>query len=109
LSIVLQSGLKGECKLERVEYMHTAKAVGSGSIEVLATPTLAAMFEKAACEAIEHLLEEGITTVGTYLEIKHTAATPQDMAVHGTAELMEVDGRLLVFHLSASDEAFTIE
>lgn len=83
----------------------TALAVGSGSLRVYATPCLAALMEGAACEALEGLLPEGKTSVGTYLCINHTAATPVGMEVTATAEVTEVDGNTITFSLAATDEA----
>ena len=83
----------------------TAKAMGSGDLPVLATPAMIALMEKTACESVAPYLEEGSGTVGTELNVKHVAATPIGMQVTCETELVEVDGRRLVFHVKASDEA----
>jgi predicted thioesterase len=83
---------------------NTALSVGSGSLKVYATPAMLALIEKAACVALESILNEGETSVGTLLNVKHLAATPVGMQVFATAELIERDGRKLVFNVSASDE-----
>ena len=80
-----------------------ASAVGSGSLDVFATPMMAALMEQAACAAVAPFLEEGETTVGTELSIRHTAATPQGMTVTAKAELGAANGRELVLNVSASD------
>lgn len=80
-----------------------ASAVGSGSLDVFATPMMAALMEQAACAAVAPFLEEGETTVGTELSIRHTAATPQGMTVTAKAELVSANGRELVLNVSASD------
>ena len=90
---------------EAVTDTNTALAVGSGSLPVYATPAMLALMEKAACEAINPSLNEGETTVGTLLNVKHLAATPVGMQVSATATLTERDGRRLVFAVSASDES----
>lgn len=82
----------------------TARSVGSGSLEVLATPALAALMEKAACAAIEGLLEEGQTSVGVLLDLRHTAATPVGMQVTCQAVLVRQEDRKLIFEITASDE-----
>ncbi|MBR3629680.1 MAG: thioesterase family protein [Oscillospiraceae bacterium] len=82
-----------------------ASAVGSGSLDVFATPMMAALMEQAACEAAAPFLEEGETTVGTELSIRHTAATPQGMTVTARAELLSANGRELTLRVSASDTA----
>lgn len=93
---------------ENVNEQNTAVSVGSGSLRVYATPALLALMEKAACKALESILNEGETSVGTLLNVKHTAATPVGMQVSATAELIERDGRKLLFKVSASDEAGVI-
>lgn len=87
---------------------NTALSVGSGSLKVYATPAMLALIEKAACEALKGSLDESETTVGTLLNVKHIAATPIGMKVSATAELIERDGRKLVFNVTASDECGVI-
>jgi len=81
-----------------------ASAVGSGSLEVLATPWLVTLLERAACAALEgRLAEAGQTTVGVRLDVRHLAPTPLGDRVTARAELAEVDGRRLVFRVEAFD------
>jgi predicted thioesterase len=88
---------------QQVSESMLANQVGSGSAPVFATPELALLIEKAAVAAIENNLEQGMTSVGTNLDISHLAATPVGMEVSATAELTEVDGRKLTFSVSAKD------
>lgn len=81
----------------------TAKTVGSGSLNVFATPMMAALMEKAACNAVAPFLEEGETTVGTELNIRHTAATPQGLLVIAEAELVSQNGREITLNVTARD------
>lgn len=83
---------------------NTAATVGSGSLGVFATPSLAALIEKAACNCLLGRLEEGTTSVGTVLDIKHMAATPVGMKAEATVTLVEIDGRRLVFDVTVWDE-----
>lgn len=83
---------------------HTAPHVGSGLVRVLATPVMINMFEAAALAAVEAHLPVGYQSVGTHLDVRHFAATPVSMRVWAEAELIEVDGRVLRFRLSARDE-----
>ena len=101
---MLEAGIKGTGSVEVVRE-NTAAAVGSGMLEVSATPMMIALMEKTACESVAPYLEEGSGTVGTELNVKHVAATPIGMQVTCETELVEVDGRRLVFHVKASDEA----
>ncbi|WP_407314783.1 thioesterase family protein [Desulfosporosinus sp. SB140] len=86
-----------------VTLSNTAKVMGSGNLEVFATPAMVALMEQAAVNALE--LPEQQSTVGTSLTIKHTAATPIGIKVTATAELIEIDRRHLVFSVEACDEA----
>lgn len=101
---MLEKGIKGTQKVE-VVYENTATAVGSGVLEVFATPCMLALMEKTACDSVIPYLEEGNGTVGTEVNIKHVAATPIGMTVRCESELTEVDGRRLVFHVAAYDDA----
>ena len=68
-------GLVGTARLI-VAAEHTAARVGSGAIAVLATPVMINLVEAAALAAAEHLLPAGHQTLGTHLDVSHTAATP---------------------------------
>lgn len=82
----------------------TAKALGSGAVDVFSTPKLVALMEKAALLSVRDYLDEGMDTVGTHLDISHNAATPVGMTVRAESELIEVDRRRLVFSVKAWDE-----
>ena len=86
-----------------VDATNVAAAVGSGDLQVFATPAMVALMENAASKAVAASLPEGSTTVGTVVNIMHARATRLGDEVAATAELKEVDGRRLVFHVSASD------
>jgi predicted thioesterase len=102
-----ETGIKASAELT-VSDAELAVNVGSGSLEVFATPVMTMLMEKAACSCIQQYLEGDETTVGTELNIRHTSATPKGMKVSAEAELTEVNGRELVFKVSASDEAGSI-
>lgn len=85
-----------------------AVTVGSGSLEVFSTPMMTALMEKAACNAIAEFLEGDETTVGTKLDISHDSATPAGMTVKATAEVIEVNGREIVYTVKAEDECGSI-
>lgn len=103
----LTRGAKGFAEL-LVRPEHTASHVGSGQIAVLATPVMVNLMEAAALDAVERRLPEGRQTLGIRLEVSHVAATPVGMRVRAYAELVTVDGRRLVFRVSAEDEVETI-
>lgn len=89
---------------EPVSDKNTALSVGSGSLRVYATPAMVALMERAACEAVAPLLNEGETTVGTSVQINHVSATPVGMQVSATAEVLSFEGRKLILKVTASDE-----
>ena len=97
-------GLKGTVK-ETVNDNNTAAKVGSGSLQVFATPMMIALMEKASCVAINDYLDEGNTTVGTMVNVEHVAATPLGMEVTVTATVTAVEGRKISFSVEAFDEA----
>lgn len=99
----LRPGLHGVVEV-LVGTRDTAPHVGSGKIKVLATPVLVSMMEEAALVAVEGLLPVGYQTVGTRLDLSHTAATPVGMRVKAHAEVAQVEGRKLTFHVWAEDE-----
>ncbi len=100
----MELGTKGyaECT---VNGTNTAKAMGSGGLEVLATPAMIALMEKASCESVQPHLEPGSGTVGTFMNVTHDAPSPVGMRIHCTSELVAADDRKLVFRVAAFDEA----
>ncbi len=82
----------------------TARHLGSGGVEVFATPELVRLMERAAVAAVDPLLPEGWRTVGAQVDVQHLAPTPVGMRVVAQAELVAVDGRRLTFRVEASDE-----
>jgi predicted thioesterase len=100
----LEKGIKGSAELT-VTKNELASAVGSGCLDVLATPVMIMLMEKAACECIAPYFEGDETTVGTELDVKHVSATPEGMKVKAVAELVSLDGRELVFSVMAEDES----
>jgi fluoroacetyl-CoA thioesterase len=96
-------GLTGEASVP-VDGSNTAKTMGSGELEVFATPSMIALMEKAATNALKELMPAGSTSVGTMINVKHSAATPMGTKVTAKAVLTEVDGKRLVFTVEAFDE-----
>lgn len=99
----MEAGIKGRKELMVTEE-RSAQALGSGLLPVYATPAMIALMEGTASESVAPYLDDGTTTVGTSLNIKHTSATPIGMRVYCESTLTEVDGRRLVFSVSAYDE-----
>ncbi|HEY8472008.1 MAG TPA: hotdog domain-containing protein [Natronosporangium sp.] len=77
----------------------TAQAMGSGDVPVLGTPRLLALAEAATVAATAAKLPPGTTTVGTRVELDHTAPSPVGAKVTALATLAKVDGRRLLFEV----------
>lgn len=72
--------------------------------EVFATGFLVGFLEWACIKAINpHLDWPAEQTVGTHIDVSHEAATPPGLEVTAKVELIEVNGRKLVFNVEASD------
>jgi fluoroacetyl-CoA thioesterase len=72
--------------------------------EVFATGFLVGFLEWACIKAINpHLDWPHEQTLGTHIDVSHEAATPPGLEVTATVELIEVDGRRLVFAVEAHD------
>ena len=97
----LRPGLRNEIETTVTEPMVTRHVGGSG---VLTTPHMIGLMEDAAGDAMAPRLPEGYTTVGYEVCIKHRAATALGMRVRVTAELLEVDGRKLLFRVEARND-----
>lgn len=100
----IKTGLSHEVN-DVVTAANTAKAMGSGCLNVFATPAMCCLMEKAASELMDSLLEEGSTSVGISLSVAHSAATPVGMQVRALAEITGVEGRKVSFKVTAFDEA----
>lgn len=103
----VEAGLSASIDRE-VTHLDTATALGSGDVEVLATPRVLAWAEAACIAALDGLLAEGETTVGMRMQIDHVQPTPVGKTVHVRAEVERVEGRRLTFTVEASDSRGTI-
>jgi predicted thioesterase len=88
---------------EAITESHSARNVGSGSVDVLATPMMIALMEAAALDAVQSYLPEGWTTVGTRVECEHSRATALGDRISATATLIKQEGRTLYFSVEAED------
>ena len=101
---MIETGIKGH-KEQIVTPAMSAARVGSGLVDVFATPMLVALVEQTCYESVLPHLDEGQGTVGTLVNVSHTSATPIGMRVWCDSELVEVDRRRLVFSVKAYDDA----
>ena len=100
---MLEVGIKGQ-RETIVTKENTAAGIGSGSLEVFSTPMMILLMEESCFMSVNDILEEGFTTVGTCVNVKHLSATPLGMKVVIKSELINVDGRALTFKVEAYDE-----
>ena len=98
----IEAGLAATLE-RRVGNEDTALAVGSGSLQVLATPRLLAWCEATTCDAIAPALHAGQTSVGTRVALEHMAPSAVGAVVQLTASVIHVDGRLVRFSVGARE------
>jgi predicted thioesterase len=99
---MLEIGIKGQQELT-VTLDKCAGALGSGNLDVFATPAMIALMEETAWRSVQPFLQPGEGTVGTALNVRHTAATPVGLKVRCETELTLVDRRRLVFEVRVYD------
>jgi predicted thioesterase len=86
-----------------VNQNNTANALGSGDMDVFATPAMVALMENAAMNAVAPHLEAGQTTVGTEISTSHIKASALGATITATAVLTAVEGRKLTFEVIAHE------
>lgn len=104
--MALQAGIRGEKKFV-VSADQLASRVGSGLVNVFATPAMIAAIENTAAMSVQPELDEGKTTVGISINVSHVAATPEGMEVRIETELVELapNGKVMTFKVACYDEA----
>ena len=103
-AVAVEPGLSGRATLV-VGENDTALAMRSGDVPVLATPRLIALCEEAACRAVADTLGEGRTSVGVRVQFDHLAPIRTGSEVTAEATVEKVEGRRLVFTVTAADSA----
>ena len=99
---MLQAGIKGRIELT-VTKDKCAGALGSGELDVFATPAMIALMEETCWRSVVAELQPGEGTVGTSLDVRHLTATPMGLKVWCETELTLVDRRRLVFDVKVYD------
>ncbi len=80
---------------------HSAKHVGSGSVEVLSTPSMILFMEETCRVFSDEHLPEGQTTVGIHVDVYHVRPAPIGSEVEIRSTLLQFDGKKLVFWVEA--------
>lgn len=99
----LRVGLIGE-SIDTVTEQQTAKSMGSGTLDVYATPAMVALLEAAAVLAIEPYLEDDRASVGIEMNLRHLSATPIGEHITAMAEITRIDGKRVTLEVRAWDE-----
>ncbi len=86
-----------------VSESNTAATLGSGDLNVFATPAMIALMENAAMMAVSEALPEGATTVGTEMNASHIKASGMGAEIVATAIVTSVEGRKITFNVGARD------
>ena len=71
--------------------------------EVMSTPAMLALMERACAEIMRSELKDGQLSVGVNTQLTHLAPTPIGVGVSATATFKSVDGNLYVFEVVAND------
>ena len=100
---MLNTGIKNTLTI-KVTKDKKAKVLGSGTLDVFATPAMVALMEQTAAQSVQPLLENGITSVGTKINVEHLSADPVGIEVTCESTLVEIDNRRLVFDIVVSDK-----
>ncbi len=100
---MLNIGIKNTITI-KVTNDKTAKVMGSGTLDVFATPAMVALMEQTAAESVQPYLDEGVTSVGTKISVEHLAADPIGIEVTCESTLTQVNNRQLVFDIVVSDK-----
>jgi predicted thioesterase len=95
------AGLSAQLELT-VGEEDTAERFRSGNVPVLATPRLIALCEEATCRATDNHLTEAQASVATRVQFDHLAPVGVGRVVLAEATLVKVEGRRLIFTVSAA-------
>lgn len=82
----------------------TAARLGSGDLDVLATPRVVALVEQAACAALSAVLPPELTTVGTQIDLRHRAPTPVGATVRASARITGIEGTRIRFDVTTIED-----
>ncbi len=89
---------------QQVTLERVASHLGSGSLQVYATPAMVAFVEQTCRKLVEPHLPEGMTTVGIGLVVRHIAPTPLGGEVSIQAEIVLIEKNVISFQTELWDE-----
>lgn len=85
---------------------HSAKAMGSGTLDVLATPAVIAFSENCCEQLLANDLKEGQASVGTWIDMNHKRASKTKSEVVVCAHIIEQTpkGASFEFEVTCGDD-----
>jgi predicted thioesterase len=89
---------------QQVTLERVASNLGSGTLQVYATPAMVAFVEQTCRKLVEPHLPEGMTTVGIALTVRHIAPTPLGGKVSIQAGIVLIDKNVISFQATIWDE-----
>ena len=96
----IKVGLKATYEYEVVEKYTTTR----GDYKVFSTPSMCLLAEQSSQKLIAPLLKPGQGQVGTFISIRHMAATPMGKMVRAEVEIVEIDRRRITFSVNFFDD-----
>lgn len=104
MTSTLAPGVTGVLE-RRVEAEH---CIRRGEHEIFSTPNLVLLLEEAAISGLAPYLRDDQDSVGSRVEIAHTAPTLRGQTVRATAVVTEVDRRRVAFDVRVEDDVEVI-
>lgn len=89
---------------QMVDEGKAASHLGSGSLQVFATPAMVTFIEHTCRQLIEPHLGKGQTSVGVAITLRHLAPTPIGSKVSIQATILDIEGHLVRFEARVLDE-----
>ena len=102
LSALFHPGMTREDNFE-ITLENSAIHLGSGSLRVLATPWMIAFMERVSHRLLTCCLQDGYSSVGTHVDVRHLAPTPVGATIHVRAEVLSLDENRVFFSVEAWD------
>ena len=104
----LKSGLKHSFSYKvpenkTVPYTYPESPIIAQMPKVFATGFMIVLMEWTCTHLLSDYLDAGEGSLGTHVDVSHLAATPPGMTVRVDVEVSEVQGRKIVFKVSAHD------
>lgn len=87
-----------------VSQLDTAQIMGSGDVDVYATPAMVAFMEHVSKELVKEVLEENETTVGIRIDVRHLKPTNVGKSIKAEATVNKVDDKKITLKVDVFEE-----